>query len=81
MKIYIDFDRTIFDTNRFINDILVILENYGINISIISNALDSSFLVVIYLVAIFIGISIGTLSSLLAISKYLNASPKRTKRK
>jgi len=57
------------------------LENYGINISIISNALDSSFLVVIYLVAIFIGISIGTLSSLLAISKYLNASPKRTKRK
>lgn len=57
------------------------LENYGINISSISHALDSSFLVVIYLVAIFIGIAIGTLSSLLAISKYLNAAPKRTKRK
>lgn len=57
------------------------LENYGINISAISNQLNSSFLVVIYLVAIFIGITIGTLSSLLAISKYLNATPKRTKRK
>ena len=57
------------------------LENYGINISSISHALDSSFLVIIYLVAILIGITIGTLSSLLAISKYLNSTPKRTKRK
>ena len=57
------------------------LENYGINVSNISNILDSSFLVVVYLIAIGIGITIGTRSSLLAISKYLNSSPRRTKRK
>jgi cell division transport system permease protein len=55
------------------------LENYGINISQISNALDGSFLVVIYLVAMGIGIAIGTISSALAISKYLNSAPKRTR--
>ncbi len=55
------------------------LENYGINISQISNALDSSFLVVVYLIAMGIGIVIGTLSSVLALSKYLNSSPKRTR--
>ena len=57
------------------------LENYGINITSISNKLDSSFLVIIYLITIFIGITIGTLSSSLAVSKYLNSSPKKTKRK
>ncbi|MBR3264208.1 permease-like cell division protein FtsX [Candidatus Saccharibacteria bacterium] len=57
------------------------LENYGINISPISSILDSSFLVVIYLATMLIGITIGTLSSSLAIRKYLNNSPKRTKRK
>ena len=55
------------------------LENYGINISQISSALDSSFLVVIYLIAMSIGVIIGTLSSVLAISKYLNSTPKRTR--
>ena len=55
------------------------LENYGINISQISSVLDSSFLVVIYLIAMSIGVIIGTLSSVLAISKYLNSTPKRTR--
>lgn len=55
------------------------LENYGINISQISSALDSNFLVIIYLIAMGIGVIIGTLSSVLAISKYLNSSPKRTR--
>lgn len=55
------------------------LQNYGINVSSISNKFDSSFLVVIYLIAIGIGITIGTLSSSLAIRKYLRSSPKRTK--
>ena len=57
------------------------LQNYGINISSISNKFDSSFLVIIYLIAIGIGITIGTLSSSLAIRKYLRSSPKRTKHK
>lgn len=55
------------------------LESYGIDITQISNALDSSFLVVIYLIAMAIGITIGTLSSVLALSKYLNSTPKRTR--
>ena len=57
------------------------LQNYGIDISKISSALDSSFLVVVYLLAILIGVTIGTASSLLAISKYLNSTPKRTKKR
>ena len=57
------------------------LQNYGIDISKISSALDSSFLVVVYLLAILIGVTIGTVSSLLAISKYLNSAPKRTKKR
>lgn len=57
------------------------LENYGINISSIKNLLDSNSLIIVYLAAIFIGIMIGTISSLLAIRKYLNTTARRTKRK
>lgn len=56
-------------------------ENYGINVSSISDIVDSNLLVVVYLAAIMLGITIGTISSSLAIRKYLNSSPKRTKRK
>lgn len=47
------------------------LENYGINIEKISSILFSQWLVVVYLVAIFIGILIGTVSARLAIHKHL----------
>lgn len=57
------------------------LENYGISVSSISNLLNSSSLVLVYLGTILIGIVIGTVSSLLAIRKYLNSTPKRAKKK
>ncbi len=57
------------------------LENYGINISSIKSILDSNSLIIVYLVTIFVGIMIGTISSLLAIRKYLNTTARRTKQK
>ena len=57
------------------------LQRYGINIDAISNALETNWLFVIYIVVILIGILIGTISSSLAIRKYLNATAKRTKKK
>ena len=57
------------------------LENYGIDISTINNVLETNWLIVVYLVTIFVGIFIGTISSSLAIRKYLNATAKRTKKR
>ena len=56
------------------------LESYGINITPISNILETNWLLVVYLAIIGIGILIGTISSSLAIRRYLNATAKRTKR-
>ena len=56
------------------------LESYGINITPITNILETNWLVVVYLAIIAIGVLIGTVSSSLAIRRYLNATAKRTKR-
>ncbi len=56
------------------------LEKYGINISEISSVLETSWLVVVYIVIIIIGILIGTISSSLAIHKYLRGNKKRRKK-
>ena len=37
MKYYIDFDNTMFDTEKFYCDLLKIIENYGINEDKINN--------------------------------------------
>ncbi|MBQ3469868.1 permease-like cell division protein FtsX [Candidatus Saccharibacteria bacterium] len=50
------------------------LENYGINVSAISNILETNWLVVVYFITIIIGILIGTFSSSLAIRKYLRGN-------
>lgn len=47
-------------------------DSYGINIDLISNVLFSQWLVVVYAVAIFAGVIIGTVSARLAIHKYLS---------
>lgn len=57
------------------------LEGYGINISDINDILETNWLIMVYAVIILIGIIIGTISSSLAIRKYLNITAKRTKRK
>ena len=57
------------------------LESYGINISSIRSVLDSNSLIMVYLATILIGIMIGTISSSLAIRKYLHTTAKRTKKK
>lgn len=57
------------------------LENYGINISAITNILETGWLVVVYLIVIAIGILIGTVSSSLAIHKYLKGNKRRRKKK
>lgn len=57
------------------------LENYGINISDINGILETNWLFVVYLVIVLVGIAIGTISSSLAIRKYLNSTAKRTKKK
>ena len=57
------------------------LESYGINITPISNILETNWLFVVYLIIIAIGFLIGTISSSLAIRRYLNATAKRTKRR
>lgn len=56
------------------------LENYGIDISTIHNILETSWLVVVFLVTITIGVLIGTISSSLAIHKYLRGNKKRRKK-
>ncbi len=57
------------------------LASYGINIAPISNILETNWLFVVYLIIILIGFLIGTISSSLAIRRYLNATAKRTKHK
>ena len=57
------------------------LEDYGINITSIRNILDSNSLIIVYLATVFIGIMIGTISSSLAIRKYLHTTARRTKKK
>lgn len=57
------------------------LEEYGINISAINDILETKWLIVVYVIIITIGILIGTISSSLAIRKYLNSAAKRTKKK
>ncbi len=49
------------------------LSAYGIDISQISNVLDSSQLVLVFLVFILVGVLIGRISARLAVHKYLNA--------
>ncbi len=53
------------------------LENYGINISAINDILETSWLVLVYATTILIGIIVGTVSSTLAIHKYLASSARR----
>lgn len=55
------------------------LENYGINISAITGILETSWLVVVFMATIVIGILVGTLSSSLAIHKYLRGNKRRKK--
>lgn len=57
------------------------LENYGIDISMINDVLETNWLIVVYLITILVGILIGTVSSSLAIRKYLNATAKRAKKR
>lgn len=57
------------------------LENYGINISAINEILETKWLVVVYVAIIAIGILVGTLSSTLAIRKYLSATARRPRKK
>ena len=55
------------------------LESYGINIAPISSILETNWLFVVYIIIIAIGFLIGTISSSLAIRRYLNATAKRNK--
>lgn len=57
------------------------LENYGINISAITDILETNWLIIVYLVTILIGIIIGTVSSSLAIRKYLKGNKPRRRKK
>ena len=56
------------------------LENYDINVSTINNYLETNWLIIVYIITIAIGMTVGTISSSLAIRKYLNATAKRTKK-
>ena len=56
------------------------LESYGISIDSINGVLETNWLFVIYIIMVAIGIIIGTVSSSLAIRRYLNATAKRTKK-
>ncbi len=56
------------------------LSNYGINISAINSILESKWLIVVYAIVIVLGIFIGTISSSLAIRKYLAATAHRTRK-
>lgn len=57
------------------------LQNYGINVTDINGVLETSWLVVVYIVIIVIGLTIGTISSSLAIHKYLRGNRSRRKPK
>ena len=48
------------------------LTNYGINVSTITEILESNKLILVYLIFIALGVIIGRLSARLAVSKYLN---------
>lgn len=48
------------------------LANYGIDISNISNVLESNKLILVFLVFVAVGVLIGRISARLAVSKYLN---------
>ena len=48
------------------------LSDYGVDISTISNVLESNRLILVYLLFIFIGAIIGRISARLAVSKYLH---------
>ena len=50
------------------------LTNYGIDVSTITDILESNKLILVYLVFIALGIIIGRISARLAVSKYLNKS-------
>lgn len=56
------------------------LEKYDINISAINNILETNWLVVVYLITILLGILIGTISSSLAIHKYLRSKRPRKRK-
>lgn len=57
------------------------LERYGIDVSTINNILESKWLVLVYVVTILIGILIGTISSTLAIRKYLSTKKSRRRKR
>ena len=48
------------------------LASYGIDVSVITNVLESNKLILVFLVFIGLGIVIGRISSWLAVSKYLH---------
>ena len=50
------------------------LANYGIDVKVITDILESNKLILVYLAFIGLGIIIGRLSARLAVSKYLNKS-------
>ncbi len=50
------------------------LTNYGIDVSTITDILESNKLILVYLVFVALGIIIGRISARLAVSKYLNKS-------
>ena len=52
------------------------LENYGIDVSKINSVLDSNKLILVYLLMIFVGMIIGTISARLAVHKYLKKQAK-----
>lgn len=54
------------------------LRDYGINISAITNVLETQWSVAVYAIIIFAGIVLGTVSAGLAIRKYLTATPRKT---
>lgn len=47
------------------------LENYGIDVSRVTNILESQWIIMVYTIIILVGIIIGTISANLAIHKYL----------
>lgn len=50
------------------------LANYGINVSTISDILESNKLIIVYLIFVALGVIIGRASARLAVSKYLHKS-------
>lgn len=56
------------------------LSSYGIDVSAITDLVESKWLIMVYLIIVAIGMSIGTISAYLAIHKYLQMGAKRKKR-